>query len=278
MKYSRIVLILIGVCVFGTYSLLQQKIGQFECDNDCEEKWKNFIQKSQTTIIDIIQSNPYEIPGSSNPGFGTLISKENYQEGGKVVADLFLIEKINDDKFHTEINFIKSVLISQVNKIYQKNKNSNLKPENYYKYVDGTLMIYTYLGPCDHCLQTYQKLAKLFPNLQFSVYYSYAYYDSNLGLDLGFNLIQMYDYYTTCKNALFQMEKNLRIKNLYLPLKLFITNLNRNTDSSIKEVNDCIFNKKLRGIEKKFPNLKIKRLKLDEFIYKIEDSIFKIKN
>ena len=101
MKQSRIFLILISFCIFGTYSILQNKIGQFYFNDDWEESWKKYIQKSQTTIIDKIQGNPFEIPGSSSPGFGTYIPKELDKQGG--ATDLFLLEK-DKKKTHTEIN------------------------------------------------------------------------------------------------------------------------------------------------------------------------------
>lgn len=276
MKQSRIFLILISFCIFGTYSILQNKIGQFYFNDDWEESWKKYIQKSQTTIIDKIQGNPFEIPGSSNPGFGTYIPKELDKQGG--ATDLFLLEK-DKKKTHTEINYAKSVLINQVNRIYQKSKKFNVfSPDIYYEDVKGSLLIYTYLGPCQQCFQVYQKLSKLFPNLDFRIYYSYAYFESNMNLELTYSLNNLIKKYPTCKDEAIQMQKDLFIQKSQLPLEKFITNENRYKVNSINQVNDCIFEEKAKNAEKIYKNLKFKKIPLDEFTYKIEKSISLIKN
>ena len=85
----------------------------------------------------------------------------------------------------------------------------------------------------------YQKLSKLFPNLDFRIYYSYAYFESNMNLELTYSLNNLIKKYPICKDEAIQMQKDLFIQKSQLPLEKFITNENR---YKVNSINQVIFN------------------------------------
>ena len=193
--------------------------------------------------------------------------------------EIFYLRK-PEGPIHTEMTFVKSQLMDQVSEAHFNANAETQNPKQYFSSVEGDLMIFTYLSPCELCASSYISISRAFPNLQIHVYYSKyldKYYDDKFKSQLWKKSLSQIKndqiIGKKCSAELEEIRKSIT-QNCYW----IKPPLNKNLDELLKYFqgnshnNFCDYVYRYsRGFPAK--NITFKKIALSKFLLKVYDSI-----